>query len=228
MGEWQTIVDDPPVWSTEYPVHGWSGRTTAIGRAGGELVVYNPGATISPEMRTTLSRYGRVALLVAPNHFHHLGIPAWRDAFPSALVLASTLAIPRLRDRGIEATGYDGIALPAGAHFLEPVGLKNGEVWISLPSARGRVWIVGDAFFNVVRTPRNATGVLLRLTGTTPGLRIGSTVKWLAIGQPRAYRGWLEDTLVAEQPEVLIPAHGSVLRDANLHRRLARLAAARL
>jgi hypothetical protein len=228
MAEWQSIAGDSRLLTAEYPVHGWSGRTTVIGEPGGDFAVYNPGAGIAPELREALRRRGRVALLVAANHFHHLGVPAWREAFPSALAIASTLAVPRLRAQGIEASGYDGIELPAGARILEPMGLKNGEVWLSVATTSGRCWIVGDAFFHVLRTPRNPAGLMLWMTGTTPGLRIGSTLRWLGIGEPRAYRDWLEAALAAERPEMLVPAHGAVLRDPQLTQRLAALARARL
>lgn len=228
MADWQAIGGEPHLLTTEYAVRGWSGRTTVLGGAGTDLVVYNPGATVPVGLVADLRRRGRVTLLVAANHFHHLGIAAWRAAFPEALVVASPLAIPRLRAHGVEASGHGGIALPAEAQVFEPVGLRTGEVWLSLATSRGRCWIVGDAFFNVARTPRNPAGALLWLTGTTPGLRIGATFRRVAVGDAAAYRNWLGEALATERPEILVPAHGEVLCEAQLPRRLAALAAARL
>ena len=228
MGVWDAVINEPQLLTTAYSVRGWSGRTTVLGGSGTDLAVYNPGATVPADLVADLRRRGRVTLLVAANHFHHLGIAAWRAAFPEALVVASPLAIPRLRGHGVEASGHGGIALPAGAQVLEPVGLRTGEIWLSLATGRGRCWIVGDAFFNVARTPRNPTGLMLWLTGTTPGLRVGTTFRRLAVGERAAYRSWLAEALATERPEILVPAHGEVLRDAQLPRRLATLAAARL
>jgi len=228
MAEWETVAGEPLVLSAQYPVRGWSSRTTALCGPTGEILVYNPGATVTPELRRKLRAHGQVTLLVAANHFHHLGVAVWLREFPDALVLASTLAIPRLRTHGVEASGYEGIELPWGAHFLEPAGMANGELWLSLATRAGRCWLIGDAFFNVARTPRNPAGAMLWLTGTTPGLRIGATLRWVGLRDPRVYREWLNEALTAEQPEVLVPAHGDLLRDPHLASRLAKLAAARL
>ena len=225
---WKVISDEPLVRSAEYPVHGWHGRTTVLSGPAGDLAVYNPGATIAPALRAELRRRGSVQTLIVPNHFHHLGVDTWLQEFPHALVVASTWAIPRLHDRGVEASGYDGIALPGGARFLEIPGTKSGELWLSLATRRGRCWIVGDAFFHLARLPRHPVAAVLWLTGTAPGLRVGSTFRRLALRDRPSYLAGLEEALAAEQPELLVPAHGEELRDPALSARLLGLARARL
>jgi hypothetical protein len=105
--------------------------------------------------------------------------------------------------------------------------MRNGEIWISLPTADGTAWLVGDGFFNIARTPRTPVGALLRLLGISSGLRIGTSYKWF-VGDNSAYRQWLLETIERERPTTLIPCHGDVLTDPQLPSRLRRLVESRL
>lgn len=81
---------------------------------------------------------------------------------------------------------------------------------------------VGDAFFNIARTPRTPIGFLLWLLGISAGLRIGASFRWL-VRDRGAYRRWLLDAIAAQRPTTLIPCHGDVLTDPQLPDRLQRL-----
>jgi hypothetical protein len=105
--------------------------------------------------------------------------------------------------------------------------MRNGESWISLPTAGGAAWLVGDGFFNIGRTPRTPMGALLHLLGISSGLRIGSSYQWF-IGDKSGYRDWLLETIDRERPTTLIPCHGDVLTDPQLPSRLRRLVESRI
>ncbi len=118
--------------------------------------------------------------------------------------------------------------LPAGAELLSPPGLKNGEVWLRIASGDRVTWVVSDAFFNLAANARGFMGLVLRATGTAPGLRIGRTFTLLAVGDTAPYRDWLLERIAADRPTTLVPGHGAVLADADLPARLDALVRARL
>ena len=209
---------------------GWGRNMVLVRLPSGGLLVHSP-VWDGDETRSLVEAIGRPEILWAPNHFHHLSLPRYRAAWPEALATASPGALARLTRKGHaglrpvdEASGR----LPAGARLLAGPGLKNGEVFLSLPGDGGPTWIVCDAFFNVTVPVTGPMGWFLRATRTTPGLALGQTFRWLAISDERAYRAWLLDTLAAERPRRLIVSHGAPLDGPDTTDRLIALAQARL
>ncbi|MBX3232254.1 MAG: hypothetical protein KIT84_18925 [Labilithrix sp.] len=204
--------------------NGWENAMYVLRLADGSLLVHSAtrlGAGAFDELRAL----GDVRWLLAPNHYHHVGIPAYREAFPAARVIASATAARRLRAKGHEVTTLDtaGVALPGGASFLVGEGTKNGETFVSWPTPEGRVWLVCDAFFNVPSLTR-ASGAILRALRTGPGLAIGQTFCWVGVGEKKVYRAWLEGALEREPPKQLLFSHGAplVLAERTLHDLVAR------
>jgi hypothetical protein len=89
-------------------------------------------------------------------------------------------------------------------------------------------WVVSDAFFSLAKNAHGLMGLILRATGTTPGLRIGRTFTGMGIGERALYRDWLLDRIAADRPVALVPGHGEVLRGEDLAERLDQLTRDRL
>ncbi len=210
---------------------GWGFRAVAQRLDDGSVALVSPIAGTVAASASALGALGQPSFVLAPNHFHHLGLAETRLRYPEARVVASPVAARRLTaqfDGVVE--GLDGLRarLPEGVTLLQPPGVKTGEVWLRVQTSQGVTWVVSDAFFNVTFPLRGTMGVLLRATGTAPGLRIGSTFLWLGLSDRRAYRGWLEAQLKADAPTTLVPGHGDVLHDDALPERLQELVARRL
>ncbi len=206
-------------------------RSVALRLADGTLAVVGPIRESPRESFTELDALGRPVFLLAPNFFHHLGLAAYAEKFPDAQVVASAKATPRLSRQitcPIGPLADLQNLLPDRVSLLEPSGTRNGEVWLRAETAQGVVWIVSDAFFNLPRTPRTVMGIVVRLFGIGPGLRIGPTFKWIALKNRREYAVWLKGQLEADQPSVLIPGHGDICEGDDLPDRLTALAAKRL
>lgn len=191
---------------------GWM-LSSPVLSADGEVAVISPVSNPGEDIVREIEALGQVRLLIAPNHFHYLGLSSWKERFPQAAVVASEAAIPRIRKKlrspiDIEPRGE----MVAGWRLAEPPGLKNGELW-AMGGDEGTTWIVGDAFFNVPGPLSGGMGMALRLTRTAPGLRIGGTWGPLHVKSKGEYASWLADRLDREPPDRLVPLHGDAVSD---------------
>ncbi len=209
----------------------WHWRSTALLLRSGEILVVSPIPKLDEEAHRELEGLGPPALLLAPNHYHYLGLAEYCERFPDCSAISSDVAAPRLaRKQGVAIEPLErlGELLPDHVELLLPDGLKNGEVWLRVATNRGIAWVVSDAFFNLAKNPRGFMGLACRMTGTTPGLRIGKTFKIVGVGERKPYRDWLRDRLQKDQPRLLIPGHGEVWESDDLSERLGDLVTARL
>ncbi len=222
---WRPVLDGR-VWEASVrSAVGFPLRTTAVELRGGGLCVVSPTLRIDPA--PIVEHAGRVRFLLAPNHYHHLGVSAWLVACPGSVAVCSRVARGRLARR-VDAPWSDledlVAALPEDASVLVPEGTRNGEVWLRV----ARTWIVTDAFFHLATMPSGLLGAFCWLTQTAPGLRIGQTWKYLALKDRRRYAAWLLERLEKDPPDTLVVAHGDILRGDDLGSRLEDVARARL
>ncbi len=209
---------------------GWGLNMLVVPLPNGGTLVHSP-TWLGDETFAKVEAFGEPKILFAPNHFHHMSLPRFRERWPNAAAVASDVATPRLR-----AKGHDGLAslgsvasqLPSGAKWLPCEGAKAGEAFLSLPGERGPTWLVSDAFFNVERPVTGVLGIALRALKTTPGLAIGQTFLWMALGDRAVYRKWILDLLARERPARMLFSHGVAIEGDALHERLAALVTARL
>lgn len=210
--------------------HGVPSRATAVALPSGGLAVFNPVKGFAARPFPGPPGQRSPTFLIAPNHFHNLGLAEQVERTPQVLLYASPTAIPRLEKRvkrPFTDVSSANDRLPSGFAFLLPPGTRAGEAWLSAPGPKGRAWVVGDAFFNIGRTPRSPMGLLLKLLGICPGLRIGNSFRWL-VRDRRRYQDWVLERIAAEKPTTLVPCHGDVLFDESLPNRLAELVRRRL
>ena len=154
------------------------------------------------------------SVILAPNHFHHLGLPPYRERFPEAAVVAAPGAIPRLERQGHHGiASYETVVERLGGHVtITPCeAVKTGEAWIVVHDPDGDTLIVGDAFFNVPGPLRGLWGLMLRATQTGPGLRLGRTFRWVGIADVARYRAWADAFLAELRPKRVSFAHGETL-----------------
>ena len=193
---------------------------TTLPLADGSLFVYSP----ITELRKAAN--APVSAMLAPNHFHNLGIKPVLAAFPDAAVYASAVARPRVAKlTGVELLPLDELRarLPEGVTLLEPPGTRAGEVIMEVLTDDGPVWCAADAFFNIAHPLLSKAGFAMRLFGNGPHLKIGATFRYIAVRDRKAYFAWLRETLDARKPTVLVPGHGDVVRDKDLSSRLLAL-----
>jgi hypothetical protein len=117
-------------------------RCTAIRLTDNSLCLFSPVLGLGIEALASLDALGRVSYLLAPNHYHHLGLTEYAAAFPQASLCAADGAIPRLQKlAGLEFTDLSALSarLPKTMTILEPAGLKtkSGSVANKAPPWHG-------------------------------------------------------------------------------------------
>ncbi|MFO0613783.1 MAG: hypothetical protein U0414_14420 [Polyangiaceae bacterium] len=198
---------------------GWRLTMHAVRLKGGGLLVHSP-VRPHPEVFDALEALGTPSILLAPNHFHHVALPRYRERYPKARALASAGARPRLARKGHADLGdIAGEKLP-GVRLLPCEHVKNGETMVVVDDEGGPTLLVCDAFFNVPGPLTGFEGWFLRMTSTGPDLSLGKTYRFAGIGDPRAYAAWLEETLAEIRPRRVSFSHGDPIEGDDVVDRL--------
>jgi hypothetical protein len=201
-------------------------RMLAIRLKDNSVMVVSPIKGLSQSCIDQLRSLGQVKFLLAPNHFHNLGIRPFVEMFPGVKLVARNEARPRLKKlTGLEVDDLESVQdmLPQHVQIYQPAGTKSGETWIRVATQPGNVWIVSDSFFNMPQVPNNFLGFVLRVCGTAPGLRVSRVFRIIALRDKAAYRNWVAARAAADQPVMVIPGHGEFIRGKDLAAKLVAL-----
>ena len=217
--EWEILDEQRPLLTAIYGDR--HVRMAAVGLGDGTLCVVTPGPGVSEETFAALERFGRPRFLLAPNHYHNMGIPSWKARFPDATVIARPDAHARLRKRcpGIPIEGLEGLSSPHIRVFGPPMATQ-GETWLSMDTAAGRAWFVTDGIINETNLGGGPVSWFLRAAGFRTELMINPFFKRLFVKPKAAYLDWLRDELDRDPPALFIPCHGAILRGPDLVPRL--------
>ncbi len=232
MQAWKQAHPDWPIWvHTKHSPSGWGWNTIAVRLQDESLLLTSPTSDMSDAEHAELNQIGIPRFILVSNHYHNLGVDEFVSRYPSVQVLCSEVAKQRLTHKLQSPLQHLDTAqeyLPSELRILEPAGTKTGEVWVELQKDNASAWIVADAFFNLLQHPSGLMNLPARLTQVTPGLQLGKMFRWFAIRDRTAYKHWFERAVTRATPTLLVPAHGEVLQDAELARRLLTLLHARL
>lgn len=197
---------------------GQSGRLNcfALSLTSGDVCLYSPVAALAKSGSASLQPYGEVTFLLAPNHYHNKGLSSHRDLFPKAELVCSAAAKPRLNKiTGLVFGTLEGLyaQLPETVEILLPEGLKTGEIWLQIRQGDTVAWVVADAFSSN-SLPPGEFNTLPTMLGTFPkfGVKDGSV-----------FSSWVADRLAKQPPTLLLPCHGSPMRNRDLGREILAL-----
>ena len=202
----------------------WKGnlRCTAIVLRDGSVCLFSPVAGLGDIARDSLARLGEVKFLMAPNHYHNKAVAEYVHAFPDATLCAPEAAIPRLEKiTGFRPETTDDLEALLGenAALLRSSGLKTGEAWLRIQSADITAWCVVDAFCGPKIDKTGASADAPELLKTFPNFGIADN---------QVYSEWVMERITTDQPGVIVPCHGSVIRSRDLPAKLEHLVRSRL
>lgn len=187
-------------------------RMTVVGLPSQSLLVHSPIA-LTAALRDSLDALGRVAVIVAPNKFHHLFVGDWARAYPEALVYGCPgLSAKRpdiawngvLGDEPHEA--WDGVLQSC---VFSALPMQNEVVFFHGSS---RTVVASDFMFHLSSHPSRWTRTVARLAGNgSPGPtyleRLAIRDRTLARAQVDKICSWGADRLIVAHGEIL--PHGA-------------------
>jgi glyoxylase-like metal-dependent hydrolase (beta-lactamase superfamily II) len=232
---WDVIDEERGLFTREYSfAKGAHARMMTARMKDGRLLAASPGRNIPDAALRALDRRGGVGALIATNAYHYLGVPTWKAAFPHAPVYAPRGAHARLRKKMPELTEILPLEdltplLAPEVQVRDVPGIKIGDTWLQVQTARGPVWYVSDSCFSLKDPPsRLLPRLIFRWTDSAPGFRInGLGLKFFVNDRP-AYRRWVLGELARELPQVVVTAHGAIVDHAGAGADFLRMAEARL
>ncbi|TAK52533.1 MAG: hypothetical protein EPO27_01100 [Betaproteobacteria bacterium] len=216
---WKVFDARTPILTYEYSFGPGTANALAVGIEGG-LAVVSPPCRVAGGVFDDLSRYGPVRALMASNAFHYLGLAAWQERFPAALLFAPRQSIGRIERhsklRGIRPLAEAAQIAGTRVDFTDMPHYRTGEVLVRISSERGLVWYVTDIVLNLPALPPNPiVRVLFGLSGSAPGLKVNNIASLFMVRDKAALKRWFAAELEKAPPAWLIPAHGDIVDCAS-------------
>jgi hypothetical protein len=209
---WRVFEADTPVLTYEYSFGPGEANALAVGGKDG-LIVISPPCRAPREAFEDLARYGEVRALVAPNAFHHLGLPEWKAQCPAARIFAPAQGVARVAKHsklpGVQPISEAAALLGRCLAIVDMPHYKTGELLVRVASARGLVWYVTDVIMNMPVPPHNPiAGLVFRLSRSAPGLRFNNIAPLFMMKDKSALRRWIAEEFRKAPPDWLLAAHG--------------------
>lgn len=189
-------------------------RMTIVRLSDGRLAIHNAMALDDASM-ARIEAWGTPAFLIVPNHFHRIDAFAFKARYPDLKVIAGPRGAPKVG----QAVPVDGgpELLPAGLGLRGENldGDKVGEMAFIVTHGKRATLIVNDALFNMAHI-KGFTGLIVRLMGSTGGLKLTRIMRWFGVSDTRAFKAHL--ARLADTPGLtrLIVSHGAILEGADV------------
>lgn len=181
-------------------------RMTVMKLADGRLMVHSP-IFLTDELHAEVDKLGKVALLLAPNKYHHLFVKDWQAAYPSAQAWAAPGLPKKRRDVSFTGVVEDGAGpwAPDVEHVCwRGAPIVNEVVVFHRPS---RTLVTCDLVHNLLPPMDGYTKFTFTLLGGFGGVKTNLLDRVIQRDRPAA-RASLERVL-AWDFDRLVMAHGT-------------------
>jgi hypothetical protein len=136
--KWRRLPGTETIWHAEGDMHGVPLRSVAVRLRDERLAVYSPIRGLGTEAHRELMRIGRPGLLVAPNHYHNLGLTEYAAAYPEACIVSSALASARVQRKCRRPVGDESRLLSSSGWRRRPRVAERGSSAMASATSRGR------------------------------------------------------------------------------------------
>lgn len=203
----------PDLWIADHQLKimgaEFGARMSVVRLGSGGLFVHSPVA-LTPALQAAIHKQGPVEAVVAPNAMHHMYLPAFVEAFPSALVYVADGVAAKHPD--LPVTGLLGDepeplwALELDQHRIAGQPRINEVAFLHKPS---RTLLLTDWLFNFNRSDTWWTRTFLRLAGAYHGPSQSRLLRLSIADRDAARRS--RDRLLAWDFDRVIVAHGDII-----------------
>jgi hypothetical protein len=225
--KWTNLLGLEDVFVANYRAAVFDCRTIVWKQKNSRTFVFSPGQDLPESFRDERYSGDEYLVLFAPCSFHNMGVLQWRKMFQKGTHITINCfesALKRLKkvcSKDIEVLDIDEKHFPDHIRLIEVPFSKIGESWIMLETPEGKALVVTDAFMNIYGRPFNILFHLaFRWAGIGAGLSCSKVFSKFCVNDGPAYAKWFAEFIEKEQPTILIPNHGKILRDENLAKTL--------
>lgn len=231
---WQTL-DPGRAWMMSYAFDkkGNQANSCAIKLREGELLVVCPPYKTSDADFAELERYGRPSVILAPNPFHHLGIPEWTKRYPEAKRFASGATAARIAKKypgvpAFEPLSKLGQVCPTDVIVLEPPGMRVPDVMLRVATPSGWLWSFNDTVMNIPKLPGGFFGKLMQWTNSGPGFKVARFFTMFGVKEKKRFKDWWLGELKQATPSKVVVGHGAPVLDASIAQQMPDMVSAAL
>jgi hypothetical protein len=222
LNRWQPLTPDGRILWLKYWWGPGSANALAFARADGTWAIVSPPLNVPQPAYDHIQHRGRVAALIAPNAFHHLGQSEWRARCPDAVSYAPAGALERLARKSPNITyrsvedSLDALA-PASPLLLH--GMKRPDLLLRIATPAGALWWVGDQFSNTSKHDlKFLLRIVSRLVAHGPGFGLNPKPELVFVSDRKAWLASLQTAVNADPPSILVCAHGDPVVADTAHR----------
>ena len=222
---WTILDRNAGILQRQYKFSGAGRANCWVSRFGDDqLLVVSPAKDLDDSAFADLNAFGKVAAVVAPNGFHYLGQPQWKERFGDARFFAPPAAVERISNKSkVTMPEFEDIA---GLSELlgDDVGVrpaphtKCGEAWAwARTSDGGFAWYGSDVFNNMpeFRGPW-LFKLAMKLTGSIPGYKMFNLAMLATMKRKKDNMRVLLEDVQAHPPTIMTPGHGPTLSQNGL------------
>lgn len=183
-------------------------RMSIVRLSGGGLFVHSPVA-LDAETKREVDAIGPVRAIVAPSRMHHMYVPEWMSAYPSAVACCCpTLEKKRADIAWTRVLGDEPEPEWRGEIDQVFFGARSLENEVLFCHRKSRTLLCADAIFNLATHPSPITRVVAVLMG---GRAPGATLlERILIRDRRAAREQI-DRMLAWDFDRIVLAHGDII-----------------
>lgn len=216
MAHWQPVPGIEGAWTHRYDFRGNAITTLGLDLGGGNLAVFSPGIGVPEAAYAELEGHGKVAALVSPGAFHHMGLPSWHQRFPQARLFATGSGVTHIakQHKGLPPMeALDGLrALGRGTLTLEETPGKHQDLLAFYASGGKSLLFVNELLANMEKLPSNVLFALLfRLFKAGPGLAFNGLAAKLLGADKRKAATAMAAAVRQHGADVFVPCHGAIL-----------------
>jgi len=176
----------------------------------GGVAVVSPPCKVPGESFAELEKHGKVRALIAPNAYHHMGLPEWKARYPEAEIFAPAQSIARVEKQtklgGIRPLA-EAAKLGDRVELVDMPHFKSGEVLVRWRIEGGWAWYVTDVFFNFPELPKGVFGKIMKWTKSGPGFRRNWLTGKLAVKDNGALHAWMAEEAEKKPPKLVVACH---------------------
>ena len=187
-------------------------RMTVWRTADGGLAVHSAVACDAATM-ATIDALGPVRWIIVPSGNHRIDAPRWKGRYPEAQVLAMPASRARVAQRVAVDGDYGRLPTGGAVTFAPLAGVPAEAVFIHAAPDGGETLVFNDGFMNLPARLPGFKGWVVKLIGSTGGLKVTWTARTFLVKDRRAYAAQLRQLAARPALARVVPGHGAIITD---------------